>query len=108
MFARVMACGLCWSWLWVASAGAAHMPATTTADTASNDNRHRLPLTLIPSDREWTIDGRTAEGLDTKPASRSAVGTTQSAPTQAATRQPPHRRRVHGAHLALAPPLPLA
>src|SRR6266542_63081 len=27
MFARAMACGLCWSWLWVACAGAAHMPA---------------------------------------------------------------------------------
>src|SRR6266568_7685733 len=46
MFARAMACGLCWSWLWVACAGAAHMPATTTADTASNDNRHGLPLML--------------------------------------------------------------
>src|SRR6266508_2218969 len=60
MFARAMACGLCWSWLWVASAGAAHMPATTTADTARNDNRHGLPLTLTPSDREWTIDVRAA------------------------------------------------
>src|SRR6266540_2038315 len=40
MFARALACGLCWSWLWVACAGAAHMPTTTTADTASNDNRH--------------------------------------------------------------------
>jgi hypothetical protein len=102
-----MACGLCWSWLWVASAGATHRPATTTADTASNDNRHGLPLTLIPSDREWTIDGRAAEGLDMRPASCPAVGATRSAPTQGATRQPLYRR-VHGAHLALAPPLPLA
>src|SRR6266511_5255381 len=62
MFARALACGLCWSWLWVACAGAAHMPTTTTADTASNDNRHGLPLTLTPpiASGPWTRGHRRA------------------------------------------------
>src|SRR6266496_606477 len=62
MFARAVAWGLCWSWLWVACAGAAHMPAATTADTARSDNRHGLPLTLTPSHREWTTDVRARGG----------------------------------------------
>src|SRR6266705_4194396 len=104
MFARALACGLCWSWLWVACAGAAHMPATTTANTARNDNRHGLPLMLTSSDREWTMDVSAAAGLDLKPASCSAVGATRSAPTEGATREPTPRIEGHGGHVACALP----
>src|SRR6266540_4118276 len=88
-------CGLCWSWLWVACAGAAHMLATTTADTASNDNRHGLPLTLTPPIASGPSTGevRAAEGHEPKPARCTAVAGTRSAPTDEAAREPTHRRR---------------
>src|SRR6266498_9607 len=110
MFARAMACGLCWSWLWVACAGAAHMPATTTADTASNDNRHGLPLTLTPPIAGGPPTGglRAAEGHEPKPARCTAVAGTRSAPTEGAAREHTHRRRAHRGEVAFAPPLPLA
>src|SRR6266568_9534634 len=57
MCASALACGLCWSWLWVARAGAADMPATTRADTARTGNRHDRLLTLTTSVGESTASG---------------------------------------------------